>query len=303
MTPRVSCHCGLAVAALLCALAGCTGNGSPSGPRRLLTPTYSFTAGQILVYSRRNYDWNYNQTSSFQHEVEILASGLAIGGFPDAARARITSTGGGATRIDTVALAAEGRRLMIYDAQTQVPGRFPGLPVWNTLIDLGLNTIPESLVSYDSTFAIAMASGHTLRDRVTCSVGTGYAGEEVISAFGSPLVNCFVFTRTVNFTETVDTAGVLLFRGPAVTLLDSVWFANDIGPVKFTSRGSTLGVDSLGLPFSLSHLQVVHTAASYDSYEVHYARVNGSDELVMRESLYPVPTVVYTVTEAYARNF
>jgi len=303
MTPRVNCPAVLAAAALLCAIAGCNGNGSPSGPRRLLSPTYSFTAGQVINYARRNYDWNYSQTSMFEHDVEIFASGLTIGGFPDAAWARITTTGGGTARTDSVALAFEEGKLMIYDARTQVPGRFPPLPAWNTLIDLGLNATEESLFSYDSTFTVGMASGHMLRDRVTCSVGTRFAGEEVISGFGAPLISCFVYTRTLNLTETVDTAGVLLFQGPAVTLLDSVWFANDIGPVRFTSRGSTLGVDSLGLPFSLARLQVSRSDASYDSYEVHYARVNGSDELIMRESLYQVPTVVYTVTEAYARNF
>ena len=148
-----------------------------------------------------------------------------------------------------------------------------------------------------------MASGHVLRDRVTCRVEMRYAGEDLISAFGAPLINCFVFTRTVSSEETVDTAGVLLFQGPVITLLDSVWFADDIGPVKLTSRGSTLEVDSLGLPFTLSPLQVVHTPSSHDSYEVHYALVNGRDSLALRESLYYAPAMVYTVIVAYARNF
>jgi hypothetical protein len=83
------------------------------------------------------------------------------------------------------------------------------------------------------------------------------------------VINCFVFTRTVNCAETVDTAGVLLFQGPVITLLDSIWYANDIGPVKMTSRGNTLEVDSLAL----------------------------------RESLFFMPTMAYAVIVAYARNF
>jgi hypothetical protein len=288
---------------VMSALAGCTRNDPPSGPRRLIPPSYALSAGQILSYTRRNFDQNYNPTSSFQHDVEVLASGQTIGGFPDAAIVRVTSSGGSVTRIDTVALAVEGGRLMIYDGRGRTPGRFPLLPLWNTLFDLALNADPETLLSFDSTFTVTMMSGHILRDRVTCRVEIRYVGEDQISAFGAPLINCFVFARTVNCEETVDTAGVLLFQGPVITLLDSVWFADDIGPVKMTSRGNTLEVDSLGLPFSLSPLQVVHAPSSHDSYEVHYARVDGRDSLALRESLFFVPTMAYTVIVAYARNF
>jgi hypothetical protein len=148
-----------------------------------------------------------------------------------------------------------------------------------------------------------MVSGHVLRDRVRCLVVSRYAAEDQVPAFGSPFINCFVFTRTVSCEETVDTAGVLLFQGPVISLLDSVWFADGIGPVRMTSWGSTLELDSLGLPFSLSRLQVVHAQSSHDSYEVHYARVNGRDSLVLREPLYAQPAVVYTVITAYAKNF
>jgi hypothetical protein len=124
---------------VLSALAGCMRNDPPSGPRRLIPPSYAFTAGQIVSYTRRNFDQNYNPTSSFQHDVEVLASGLTIGGFPDAATVKVTSSGGSATRIDTVAMAVEGGRLMIYDGRGQAPGGLPQLPLWNTLFDLDLN--------------------------------------------------------------------------------------------------------------------------------------------------------------------
>ena len=285
------------------ALAGCAGDEPPSGPRRVLPPSYAFSAGQSLSYTRRNFDNNYTPVSSFQHDVEVLATGRTIGGLADAATVKVSTSGGSGTRMDTVAMAVEGGRLMIYDGRGQAPGRFPVLPLWNTLIDLNLSALPATLLSFDSTFTLTMASGHVLRDRVNCRVEIRYAAEDHISAFGAPLINCFVFLRTVSCEETVDTAGVLLFQGPVIALLDSIWFADDIGPVRMTSRGSVFEVDSLGLPFSLSPLQVVHTTASHDSYEVHYARVNGRDSLALRESLYSSPVMAYTVIVAFARNF
>lgn len=288
---------------VMCALAGCTGNEPPSGPRRVFPPSYAFSAGQILSYNRRNFDQNNTPVSSFQHDVEVLATGRTIGGLADAATVKVSTSGESGTRIDTVTMAVEGGKLMTYDGRGQAPGRFPVLPLWNTLIDLNLNAVPATLLSFDSTFTLTMVSGHVLRDRVNCRVEIRYAAEDQISAFGAPLINCFVFTRTVRSEETVDTAGVLLFQGAVITLLDSVWFADDIGPVKMTSRGNMLEVDSLGLPFSLSRLQVVHTPSSHDSYEVHYARVNGRDSLALRESLYFAPAMAHTVIVAYARNF
>ncbi|HEX7573642.1 MAG TPA: hypothetical protein VF514_11150 [Bacteroidota bacterium] len=285
------------------ALVGCAGNGSPSGPRRLLLSRYAFSAGQTLSYTRQNFDQNDTPVSSFQHEVEVLATGRTIGGLADAATVKVSTSGGSGTRVDTVTMAVEGGKLLIYDGSGQVPGRFPLLPLWNTLFDLGLNAVPAALLSFDSTFTLTMVSGNVLRDRVNCRVEIRYAGEDQISAFGAPIINCFVFTRTVSCEQTVDTSGVLLFQGPVITLLDSIWFADDIGPVKMTSRGNIFGVDSLGLPFSLSPLQVVHTPSSHDSYEVHYARVNGRDSLALRESLYFTPARAYTVIAAYARNF
>jgi hypothetical protein len=284
-------------------LIGCTRNDSPSGPRRVLLPSYAFSAGQVLSFWRQNFDQNHNPVSSFQHDAQVLSTGGMIGGRADAATVRILTSWGGGTRVDTVGMAVEEGELMIYDGRGQAPGRIPPLPLWNPLIDLNLGAAPATLLSFDSTFTLTMASGHVLRDRVTCLVEMRYAGEDLISAFGAPLINCFVFTRTVSSEETVDTAGVLLFQGPVITLLDSIWFADDIGPVKLTSRGSTLEVDSLGLPFTLAPLQVVHTPSSHDSYEVHYALVNGRDSLALRESLYTTPAMVYTVIVAYARNF
>jgi hypothetical protein len=297
---RPSALLGIAV---MTALVGCTRDGPPSGPRRLLPPSYAFTAGQILSYTRQNFDQNHNPVSSFQHEAEVVATGRTVGGLADAAAVRVSTSGGSGTRMDTVTMALEGGKLMIYDGRGQAPGRYPLLPIWNTLFDLGLNAVPATLLSFDSTFVLTMISGHVLRDRVNCRVEIRYVAEDLISAFGSPLINCFVFTRTVSCEETVDTAGVLLFQGPVITLLDSIWFADDIGPVRMTSRGSVFEVDSLGLPFSLSPLQVVHTPSSHDSYEVHYARVNGRDSLALREDLYSRPAMVFTVILAYARNF
>jgi hypothetical protein len=293
----------LVILLVMSAPLGCTRNEPPSGPRLVIPPRYGFSRGQVLAYTRQNFDQNHNPVSSFQHEVEILATGQTIGGFSDAATVKVTTSGGGLSRIDTAAMALEEGRLMIYDGRGQIPGRYPALPLWNTLIDLGLNAASDTLLSFDSTFTVTMASGHILRDRVSCRVETRYAAEDQIPAFGAPFINCFVFTRTVSCEETVDTAGVLLFQGPVITLLDSVWFADEIGPVKMTSRGNTLELDSLGLPFSLSSLQVVHAPSSHDSYEVHYARVNGRDSLALRESLYFMPTLAYTVIIAYAKNF
>jgi hypothetical protein len=289
--------------ASLSVLLGCARNETPSGPRIVIPPSFVFSPGQTLSYIRQNFDQNHNLVSTFRHDVEVLTSGGMIGGLANAATVMVSSSGGNLTRIDTVALAIEGGRLLIYDARARASAGFPPLPFWNTLIDLSLPAAADTLLSCDSTFTVAMASGHILRDRVTCRIETRYVGEEVIPAFGAPVVNSFVFTRTVYCGETVDTAGVLLFQGPVITLLDSVWFADGIGPAKWTSRGNTLEVDSLGLPFSLAPLQVVHTPSSHDSHEVHYARVNGRDSLVLRESLYVVPAVVYTVTVVYEKNF
>jgi hypothetical protein len=256
-----------------------------------------------MSYTRQNFDQNYTLVSTFQHDVEVLATGRTIGGLADAATVTVSTSGGSGMRIDTVTMAVEGGKFLIYDSRGQAPGRVPLLPLWNTLFDLGLNAVPASPLSFDSTFTLTMVSGQVLRDRVNCRVEIRYVAEDLISVFGAPLVNCFVFTRTVSCEETVDTAGVLLFQGPVITLLDSIWFADDIGPVKMTSRGSILGVDSLGLPFSLSALQVFHTLSAHDSYEVHYARVNGRDSLALRDNLYFRPSMAYTVIVAYARNF
>jgi hypothetical protein len=288
--------------ALVCAFSGCTGDAPPVSPRSTIPPTITLSPGLSLSYLRRNFDQNYNPVSSFQHVVTVIASGQAIGGYADAAIAAVSTSGGAVMRGDTVALAVEGGKLLIDDPRAQSPGRYPVLPRWNTLLDLRLQAFPDTLLSFDSTFTVAMASGHVLRDRVACSVVTRYAGEDRISAFGAPIITCFVFTRAVKCAETVDTAGVLLFQAPVITLLDSIWFADGIGPVRATSQGNVSGIDSLGLPFSLASLQVVHTSSSHDSYEVHYSRVKGRDSLALRESLYFVPVTAYSVTVAYAKN-
>ena len=62
-------------------------------------------------------------------------------------------------------------------------------------------------------------------------------------------------------------------------------------------------MDSLGLPFSLAALQVRHSPASHDSYEVHYARVGGRDSLTLRESLYEIPFPASTVISAVVKNY
>ena len=291
------------VAALLCTLAGCTGHEPPSGPHLLIAPSFEFTPGRTLSYTRQNFDANGNPTAFYFHDVEVLDRNRTTGGYTDAATVKVSTRMGSLMRLDTVAMAVEGGRLMVYDLRAQVPGRVPPLSAWNTLIDLDPGAGPDTLLAFDSTFTLTMASGHILRDRVHCAVGTRFAREDQIPGFGAPFINCFVFTRTVSYDESVDTSGVLLFQGPVIALLDSVWFADGIGPVRWTTRGSALGVDSLGLPFSLASLQVVHTPSSHDSYEVHYARVNGRDSLSLRESLYYFPPASSSLTVAYAKNF
>jgi hypothetical protein len=284
-------------------LSGCTGNETPSGPRIVIPPTLHFTPGQTLSYQRRNLDQYDNTVSTYNHEVEVLNAGRMFAGMADVATVMVSTSGGNVSRTDTVELVIDGGKLKIYDARMQSQGRVPALPVWNTLLDLNLRAVPDTILAFDSTFAFTMASSHLLRDRVTCDVETRYLGEQVISAFGSPTVNSFVFTRTVLCTETVDTAGQLLFQGPVVSLLDSLWFGDGIGPLKWTSRGSTLGLDSLGLPFSLAGLQVLEGPSSHDSYEVHYLRTAAGDVLTLREGLYYLPPTVSAVTVAYAKNF
>ena len=293
----------LALGALAWSAGGCSGNDPPSGPRVLTPPSYVFTPGQRIMYIRRNFDQNYNPTVTYSHEASVLDAGRAIGGYADAATVTISTTGESLSRSDTAVLAFEGGKLLIYDAAAHAPGRYPPLPAWSTLIDMRLNPVADTLLSYDSTFTVTMASGHLLRDRVTCSVVTRYAGLDQIAAFGAPIITCSVFTRSVSYRESVDTSGQNLFQGQVIALFDSVWFAQDIGPVKLTSRGSTLEVDSLGLPFSLSALQVVRTPSSFDSYEVHYAALQGRDALTLREPLYYIPPVEYMITAAYARNY
>lgn len=291
------------LALLACAIAGCTKNEPPSGPRTILPPSFELTAGHILSYTRQNFDANGNPTAFYFHDVEVLDRGRSVGGYDDAATVKVTTTRGSLTRLDTVTMAVEGGRVMVYDLHARIPGRVPSLPEWNTLIDLDLSAVPDTLLSFDSTFTLTMASGHILRDRVSCAVGTRYAREDQIPGFTAPFLNCSVFTRTVSYAETVDTAGLLLFQAPVITLLDSVWFGDGVGPVRWTTRGSPLGTDSLGLPFSLASLQVVHTPTSHDSYEVHYARVNGRDSLALREPLYGVPAASSSITLGYAKNY
>ncbi len=286
------------------ACSGCSSNDSPSGPRTIVPPSFTFSPGQAVSYSRANYDRNYNEVASYQHDALVFTAGETIGGLGDAAAGVVVATSGGAgTRLDTAWLAVQGGMVLIYDPKGQTGGRFPRVPLWGVLVDLRLNPAADTLLSSDSTFVLPMASGHVLRDRVTTSVVTRYVREDRIPAFGTPFINCFLFMRTVSCGETVDTGGVILFQGPTVSLLDSVWFGDGLGPVRWTSQGSTFGVDSLGLPFSLSALQAVCTPASFDSYEVHYANVNGRDLLSLRRSLYETPPLLYTVTAAYAKNF
>ena len=292
---------------LLIAQSGCTRNDTPLGPGTLIPPSFAFVPGQTISYTRRNFDANHNPVSMFQHEVTVLAySGngpLPVGTPGPVATVCVTTSEGSAVRLDTVLIAAGKGGMEIFDLESRRTGRVPLLPLWSTLIDLSMNPAPDTVLSYDSTFTVALASGHLLRDRVMRSVVTRYAGEDRIHALGAPIINCFVYTRTVYGAETVDTAGVLLFQGPVMSFLDSLWFADGIGPVLWTSRGSAFETDSLGLPFSSSALQAVCTDASFDSYEVHYARVNGNDLLVLRVPLYEIPPLLYTVTEAFAKNF
>ena len=70
---------------VMSALIGCTRNDSPSGPRRVLLPSYAFSAGQVLSFWQQNFDQNHNPVSSFQHDAEVLATGGMIGGLADAA--------------------------------------------------------------------------------------------------------------------------------------------------------------------------------------------------------------------------
>ena len=288
-------------------LSGCSRNDSPSGPGMTLPPSFTFVPGQTISYSRRNYDGNHNPVAVFQHEVIVVAytgnGALPVGTpGPVATICVVTSDGSGA-RSDTVFVAAAFGGMDVLDMESRRAGRMPELPLWNTLLELNLDPSPDTLLSYDSTFTVAMASGHLFRDRVIRSVVARYAGEDRIPAFGGPVINCFVYTRTVYSAETVDTAGVLLFQGPVTSLLDSLWFADGVGPVLWTSKGNAFETDSLGLPFSSSALQVLATDSSFNSYEVRYARVNGGDNLVLRDALYEIPPVMYTITSAFAKNF
>lgn len=292
---------------LIVVLSGCSRNDSPLGPGIMLPPSFTFVPGQTLSYSRLNYDGNHNPVATFQHQLIVVAytgnGALPVGTPGPVATICVTTSDGSGVRSDTVFVAVGFGRMDVLDVESRRAGRLPPLPLWNALIELNLDPSPDTLLAYDSTFTVAMASGHVLRDRVIRRVVTRYAGEDRIPALGGPIINCFVYTRTVYSAETIDTAGVLLFQGPVTSLLDSLWFADGVGPVLWTSKGSAFETDSLGLPFSSSALQVMATDSSFDSYEVRYARVNGGDNLVLRDALYEIPPVMYTVTSVFAKNF
>jgi len=177
------------------------------------------------------------------------------------------------------------------------------LSPWNVLLDLTLGTAPDTLCAFDSTFTITMVSGRLLRDRVTFLAESHYVGFDQLPAFGSPIVNCFVYARDLRYEETVDTAGVLLFQGPVVALTDTVWYADGIGPIMISTRGNPLGVDSLGLPFSLAALRVVHSPGTHRTLEVTYDRPGGADALSLRYGLYDRLLPVHTLMTATARSY
>jgi len=294
-----------ALIALAFALPSCTKNEVPSGPALIIPPSVQFMQGQTITYVRENYEANGNRTVAFQHGVEVLATEGQLSGLAGVAAVRVSSgpVGGGISGVDTAYLAYTGERLLVYDPASQTGARYPVLPPWTALLDLRLQAGTDTLLAFDSTFALTMASGHLLRDRVACLVETGYAGIGQLPAFGSPIVNCFVFTRSVRCNETVDTAGVLLFQGASVALLDTVWYADGIGPIRMSSRGNTLGLDSLGLPFSLGALRVLHTADAHRTFEVRYSRAGGVDDLQLRYGLYDIPPQVHTMITAITRSY
>ena len=291
---------------LALSLPSCTKNDTPAGPLLVIPPSVEFTPGAWIAYERENFDWNGNRTAAFEHMTEVVATGEHIAGLDGVAAVRVTTGppgGGTPSGIDTVFLAYAGSKLLIYDPGASAGGGYPALTPWSVLLDLRLQAAPDTILAFDSTFSLTMASGHLLRDRVACIVATRYEGIAQLPAFGSPIVNCFVFTRTTLCTETVDTAGVLLFQGETAALTDSLWYADDIGPIRMSSRGNTLGIDSLGLPFSLAALRVVHGPDTHRSLEVRYSRAGGVDELSLRYGPYEFPAPVTSVTMAYARSY
>jgi len=296
---------GRALLVLALVLGSCTRNETPTGPRLVVPPSVQFTPGQMITYQRENFTEAGIPTATFQDVAEVVAADDPFAGLVGVATVRVSTArpGGAPFAVDTAFLAFTGGRLEMFDAGAASTGGFPALSPWTVLLNLTLQTAPDTLLAFDSTFALTMASGHVLRDRVTCLVETHCVGTEVVAAFGSPIVNTFVFTRTTNYDETVDTAGVTLFQGPVIALLDSVWYADGIGPIMMSSRGSTLGIDSLGLPFSLAALRVVHTPDTHRTFEVSYSRAGGVDALSLRYGLYEIPPTVYTVITAIARSY
>ena len=301
-------RCGLLrrwSALLLLALGSCTRNETPSGPRLLIPPSVQFTQGEMITYQRENYTESGFRTAEFQDVAVVVAVEGERAGLGGVAAVRVATgnPGDNPASVDTAYIAFSGGGLVIYDPAAAAGGAYPALSPWTVLLDLRPQAAADTLLAFDSTFTLTMASGHLLRDRVSCSIETRYAGFEQIPAFGSPIVNCFVYTRTIRCDETVDTSGVLLFQGPVIALLDSVWFADDIGPIRMSSRGTTLAIDSLGLPFSLASLRVFHTADAHRSFEVSYSRAGGTDELALRYGLYEIPPTVHTVITAIARSY
>jgi hypothetical protein len=57
-------------------------------------PRFQFAVGHVIGYYRQNFDQNNNPTASFRHDVEVVSSGIAIGGLSDAALVTV-STGRG----------------------------------------------------------------------------------------------------------------------------------------------------------------------------------------------------------------
>ncbi|HUI11401.1 MAG TPA: hypothetical protein VL221_13805 [Bacteroidota bacterium] len=294
-----------ALAALSLAFLSCTQNETPPGPQLLFPPTVQFAQGQMITYFRENFDANNNPDAYFQDVVEVDATGLTLAGLDGVAAVRVSSgpPGGGESRADTTYCAYSGGRLLVYDPGVQAGDGYPSLPAWNVLLDLTLRAAPDTLLAFDSTFVLTMASGSLLRDHIACVVATRYVGTGQLPVFGSPIVNCFIFTRSLRYDETVDTAGVLLFQAPAISLQDSVWYADDIGPVRMSSRGSPLGIDSLGLPFSLAALRVYHTADTHRSFGVRYSRAGGVDALWLRYGLYEIPPPASTLIMAINRSY
>jgi hypothetical protein len=144
------------------------------------------------------------------------------------------------TKSDNLTVAYNEDRFMIYNGTSSNPNESPSLPGWTALFDFRKDFSARSLLSFDSTYQIAMRSGGILRDRVRYNATMRYVGEETVSAFNTSNIGCSKYIFTFIYDAVIDTGGVVLYNGNVINASATIWFSSSIGFVKLWEAWAAL---------------------------------------------------------------